>query len=334
MRSARLPLATVVALGLAIAPHPHPSAHPHRSHEHEGGGSAVAFGAVTLELLTAGPGRRFDGIGSVRIGATQIRGSGARPWTVGVSTSPVDRVGVADLVPYELRLAEARATPGGVDLHLNATTGPETDELVWSFRAAGQGGGPQGFDYTLRWRSGSGRLRGHKLLDRFSFGLNGTVDGRLWATQREVYNMNKGNRPSTAAAVLNSSTVLSGWDYPAQRLYPESRAAAEDPLDFLSARTASFVRYQLALRLVYKNLSRPVGSSELLCDDWHVSSPDTVRPKMFFCVCCGNLDFLCSTLFLFSIGAELRADGRPAVRARGTAGGGRRRDGQRLLPSP
>ena len=234
----------------------------------------LSFGAVTLELLI-GPENRFGGIGHVRIGATQIRGAG-QAWSVGVSTSPVDRTGTADLVPYQFWLVDAKPTAGGVDLLLNATIAAATrawtepDELVWSFRSV-----EDGFRYSTRWRSRSGRLRAHKLLDRFSFGLNGTVDGHLWATQREVYNMRKGNRPSTAAAVLNSSTVLPGWDYPAQRVYPESRAAAEDPLDFLSARTASFARYPLALGLIYKNLSRPSGSAELLCDDWHVSTPST-----------------------------------------------------------
>eukprot|EP01048_Picozoa_sp_COSAG05_P021753 COSAG05_NODE_4103_length_1673_cov_2.257306_1_plen_557_part_11 len=233
---------------------------------------------VSLELLQDGSNGEFLGIGAVSVGDTAVRTAGSRPWTVAASVTPVTRMAI-DTCPLYLTRVEQQ--PDGIDVHLVACgISEKTQQAVfqWSFRVpvvavvATTTMTTVGFDYFVRWQATSSSQRPlHKLLDRFSFSLNGSVNGRLWATQREVYNLQRLSRPSTTAGVLNSSTILTGWDYPEQRLYPESRIGAEDGLDFLSAEHVSFVRFPLTLALIYKNLSRTANSSELHCDDWHMS---------------------------------------------------------------
>ena len=217
--------------------------------------------------------RAIPGDRQVSIRDTLVR-NGASLWTVDVSATDVraTSTGHYNYLLTTLSGVTIHADGLGADVvtQLHYPSGG-TDTLTWIFRCLNDQWdslNASGFSYAFHFQSDSRPV--HKLMEHYSFSLGGTVDGRVFATQCERY-----ARPSSRVVTIDSQTQLLPWNYPADRIWPESRMAAEDALDYLQGDTQTFMRFPSEMALIFKNLYRNPGQSEITVKDWHVTALTT-----------------------------------------------------------
>jgi len=225
-------------------------------------------GDVEIDILTSG--NEFLGIGTITIRDTQIR-NGQNVWDVYISNSNVKRDSTSHYSYQDILLTAVNIHGDGMgaDVVTELKYSPSSsDTLTWTFRSVTDewdGLNASGFSYYYHFQSSDRRV--HKLMENNSFSLNGSVNGNMYATQGERY-----GRPGCYAVTIDSSTLLEPWwNYPSQRIYPESRMAAEDPMDYLEDSNQTFVRYISEMAIVYKNLYRNPGDSEITVEDWYAT---------------------------------------------------------------
>lgn len=222
-------------------------------------------GDVEIELLLSGS--AFGGIGRVSVRGTQVR-SGQTPWTVSISDKSVLDSGTHSYTQTLLDSVDIHKDGLGADVAVTLVKGGgDTDSLIWTFRAVQDewdGLDSSGFSYRYHFSSAARRV--HKLIEHNSFALNGSVNGSVFASQRELY-----LRPGSVALTMDNSTQLAPWSYVAPRIWPESRIASEDAMDFLDDGSKTFVRFLSEMALVYKNMYRYPGEAEITCKDWYMT---------------------------------------------------------------
>ncbi|MFH1613477.1 MAG: hypothetical protein ABIG61_00125 [Planctomycetota bacterium] len=223
-------------------------------------------GEVEIELLTSG--NVFQGIGQVSIRGTLVR-NGNTPMNVKIDTVAYPIYSTVYYAQVLLDSVQIHTDGLGADIFTTLDRGNGLfDNLTWIFRSISNswdGHNASGFSYSFRFQSIYRQV--HKIIETGTWSLDGTVNGRTFATQRESY-----GRRSSHAVTIDTSTELERWNYLfSYKVAPESRIATNDLIDYLEMPGKCLVRNLSDFQITYIETYRYPGDSEITCEEHYVT---------------------------------------------------------------